>query len=88
MHCVLQLEPFHPQHYSSPSSLSHVPEAGKALCTPDRKMLACSASPQTYVIKDGDLVIVYESYASMKAIVVTKNGRFDNRYGSFAHKVT
>ncbi|KAL3680562.1 hypothetical protein R1sor_023518 [Riccia sorocarpa] len=37
------------------------------------------------LIQDGDLVIVYESYKQMKAVTVTKNGEFQNRYGLFMH---
>lgn len=39
-------------------------------------------------IKDGDLVIVYERYDCMKSVTVTQKGRYDNRYGSFAMKVS
>ncbi|KAL3680556.1 hypothetical protein R1sor_023512 [Riccia sorocarpa] len=37
------------------------------------------------LIQDGDLVIVYETYRQMKAVTVTKNGEFQNRYGLFMH---
>ncbi|CAM6128968.1 unnamed protein product [Calypogeia fissa] len=37
------------------------------------------------LIKDRDLVIVYESHKCMKAITVVKNGEFQNRYGLFMH---
>ncbi|KAL2621433.1 hypothetical protein R1flu_001638 [Riccia fluitans] len=37
------------------------------------------------LIQDGDLVIVYETYKQMKAVTVTKNGEFQNRYGLFMH---
>lgn len=37
-------------------------------------------------IKDGDLVIVYEGHDAMKAVTVTASGRFENRFGIFAHK--
>ncbi|GAX80228.1 hypothetical protein CEUSTIGMA_g7666.t1 [Chlamydomonas eustigma] len=37
-------------------------------------------------IRTGDLVIVYESPQAMKAVTITENGRYDNRFGNFAMK--
>ncbi|MEW5317511.1 MAG: hypothetical protein WDW38_008800 [Sanguina aurantia] len=34
----------------------------------------------------GDLIIVYESFQSLKPVILTANGRLDNRFGSFLHK--
>lgn len=36
-------------------------------------------------IKDGDLVIVYERHDVMKAVKVSENGVFHNRFGAFKH---
>lgn len=44
-------------------------------------------TPDEHPIADGDLVIVYESPTCMKAVRVSSLGRFDNRFGAFAHKV-
>jgi hypothetical protein len=38
-------------------------------------------------IQQGDLVIVYESYTSLKPVYVDATSHFENRYGKFAHKV-
>ena len=47
-----------------------------------------SAANPCRPIADGDLVIVYEGFDSMKAVRVSANGNYNNKYGSFAHKVT
>ena len=45
-----------------------------------------SSSPRT--IREGDLVIVYESPQSMKAVTIDgAKGQFQNRFGNFPHKV-
>jgi hypothetical protein len=52
-------------------------------------MDAKAAHPQSASdrnIHDGDLVIVYESPQAMKAVTITVNGRYDNRFGNFALK--
>jgi hypothetical protein len=38
-------------------------------------------------IQEGDLVIVYESYNSIKSLHVDPKGQFSNRFGNFAQKV-
>lgn len=38
-------------------------------------------------VKEGDLVVVYERFDSMKACTVTLKGQFSNRWGDFATKV-
>ncbi|KXZ46160.1 hypothetical protein GPECTOR_46g229 [Gonium pectorale] len=51
--------------------------------------LACNAdgtSTSVSTIKEGDCVIVYEGVNSMKAIYVSNEGRFENRFGIFKHK--
>jgi hypothetical protein len=78
--------PLPPAEPCSPTRRLRVPPIALAR-PPLAVMLACSASPQTDVIKEGDLVIVYESYASMKSAVVTRKGQFSNRYGNFKHEV-
>lgn len=44
-----------------------------------------AAAPNT--IKEGDLVIVYESFQSIKHVYVDPKAQFQNRYGAFAQKV-
>lgn len=39
------------------------------------------------VIQQGDLVIVYERFDVMKAVVVTEDGMYQNRFGAFPHRV-
>ena len=39
------------------------------------------------LIQDGDLVIVYERFDSMKAITVAQRAVFNNKFGNFAMKV-
>jgi hypothetical protein len=46
-----------------------------------------NAGEEPAVIKEGDLVIVYERYDCMKSAIVTRRGRYDNRWGSFVMKV-
>ena len=38
------------------------------------------------LIIQGDLVVVYEGFGKQKAVVVTKGGQFQNRYGNFLHR--
>ncbi len=38
-------------------------------------------------IKEGDLVVVYERFDSMKAVTVTPKGQFGNCFGNFQTKV-
>lgn len=46
-----------------------------------------SAANPERPISAGDLVVVYEGFESMKAVRVTDGGNYNNKYGSFAHKV-
>jgi len=46
-----------------------------------------SAANPARPIQEGDLVVVYEGFDNMKAVRVTANGQYNNKYGSFAHKV-
>ena len=39
-------------------------------------------------IRDGDLVVVYEGFESMKQVRVAAGSFYDNRYGQFAHSVS
>ena len=39
-------------------------------------------------IKDGDMVIVYERFDSMKAVTVTTDGKYQNKFGLFIMKVS
>ncbi len=57
----------------------------EAASSSDAAAVSCALHPRC--IQDGDLVIVYESPLAMKAVNVTMKGRFDNRFGSFIHKV-
>jgi hypothetical protein len=47
-----------------------------------------TASGEFKRIQLGDLVIVYERFDSMKAMIVTDNGQYHNRYGNFFMKVS
>lgn len=38
-------------------------------------------------IREGDLVVVYERFDSMKQVVVRGSGTFGNRFGSFRMQV-
>lgn len=49
--------------------------------------VAPNAGPSPRTIQDGDLVIVYENMNYMKAVTVKSSEKFDNRFGSFPHKV-
>ncbi len=51
----------------------------------DGAPLLASASARTIAV--GDLVIVYETPMSMKAVTVEAKGQFQNRFGSFQHRV-
>eukprot|EP00775_Hariotina_reticulata_P001132 gene1132-1469_t len=44
------------------------------------------AVPAERRIKEGDLVIVYESYTNIKAVYVDSKEKIHNRYGTFLHK--
>ena len=46
-----------------------------------------TVSRLTKNIQDGDLVIVYESFTSLKAVDVESTGHFQNAYGLFPMKV-
>ena len=46
-----------------------------------------SASQPERAIAEGDLVVVYEGFDSMKAARVTARGQFQNKFGCFDHKV-
>lgn len=49
---------------------------------------AASSSSAPRTIREGDLVIVYESPQSMKAVTIDGGkGQFQNRFGNFPHKV-
>ena len=39
-------------------------------------------------IQDGDLVVVYERFDSLKAVVVNSRSEFSNRFGHFQMKVS
>lgn len=45
------------------------------------------AGPGPGTIKDGDLVIVYESFNAMRSVTVDSKGRLETKFGSFRHKV-
>ena len=49
---------------------------------------AATAAAASNTIKEGDLVIVYESYSSIKPIYVDSKAQFQNRYGAFSQKVS
>lgn len=48
---------------------------------------AASVPAASRVIQEGDLVIVYESFQSIKHIYVDPKAQFQNRYGCFNQKV-
>lgn len=48
---------------------------------------AAAATTAGRTIQEGDLVIVYESFQSMKHIYVDPKAQFQNRYGAFNQKV-
>ena len=49
---------------------------------------AASSSSAPRTIREGELVIVYESPQSMKAVTIDgAKGQFQNRFGNFPHKV-
>jgi len=51
-------------------------------------VLPCSEPvPAERKIKEGDLVVVYENYTSIKAVYVDIKDKVQNRYGTFMHKV-
>lgn len=43
--------------------------------------------PAVRTVKEGDLVVVYERFDSMKSCRVTSKGQFSNKWGDFAVKV-
>ena len=43
--------------------------------------------PMHTVIQEGDMVIVYERFDSMKAVTVSAKGQYQNRFGCFLMKV-
>lgn len=43
--------------------------------------------PAGRIVKEGDLVVVYERFDSMKSCRVTAKGQFSNKWGDFAVKV-
>lgn len=47
-----------------------------------------AASAAANTIKEGDLVIVYESFQSIKHLYVDSKAQFQNRYGRFNQKVS
>jgi hypothetical protein len=53
---------------------------------PRASSAATSTAPRT--IKEGDLVVFYETPMNMKAITVSAKGQHQNRFGAFPHKVT
>jgi hypothetical protein len=46
-----------------------------------------AAAGSSGTIQEGDLVIVYESFSSIKYVYVTQKGCFSNKFGNFLHKV-
>ncbi|KAL4439439.1 hypothetical protein ABPG77_008768 [Micractinium sp. CCAP 211/92] len=46
---------------------------------------ATSAAEPSRCIQEGDLVVVYEGFDSLKSARVTANGYYNNKFGSFAH---
>jgi hypothetical protein len=49
---------------------------------------AAASVAKCNTIKEGDLVIVYESFQSIKHVYVDSKAQFQNRYGCFNHKVS
>ena len=49
---------------------------------------AASAADPGRCIQEGDLVVVYEGFDSMKSVRVTAKGNYNNKFGSFAHAVS
>lgn len=47
-----------------------------------------SAAEPGRCIQEGDLVVVYEGFDSMKSVRVTAKGHYNNKFGSFAHAVS
>ena len=46
-----------------------------------------SAAQPERAIAEGDLVVVYEGFESMKAVRVAARAQFQNKFGCFNHKV-
>jgi tRNA (adenine57-N1/adenine58-N1)-methyltransferase len=46
-----------------------------------------SAAQPERAIAEGDLVVVYEGFESMKAVRVAARAQFQNKFGCFDHKV-
>ena len=47
-----------------------------------------SEGPGPRTIKEGDLVIVYESYTSIKSVYIDCKATYASRFGSFPHAVS
>ena len=45
-----------------------------------------SAAQPERAIAEGDLVVVYEGFESMKAVRVAARAQFQNKFGCFDHK--
>lgn len=45
------------------------------------------AGPSPRTIQEGDLVVIYESFNSIKFAYVDKKYNYANRFGTFHHKV-
>ncbi len=50
-------------------------------------LLHAEGSTSPRCIQEGDMVVVYERFDSMKAVTVTLRGSFNNKFGNFAMKV-
>lgn len=50
-------------------------------------VLPSQEAPAARCIKEGELVVVYENYNSIKFVYVDPKAQYNNRYGSFAQKV-
>lgn len=46
-----------------------------------------AAGPSPRTIQEGDLVVIYESFNSIKFAYVEKKASYVNRFGTFHHKV-
>lgn len=44
--------------------------------------------PGPRLINEGDLVIIYESYTSIKSVYINTKSTYSSRYGNFLHKVS
>ena len=50
-------------------------------------MLLQTAQGAERLMRDGDLVVVYERFDSMKAVTLSAKGTFSNKFGNFPMKV-